>query len=162
MSEPAPLDDPSGIHASAVAFNNRAVLIRGVSGSGKSALALALLSRRLFDGTPGRLLADDRVRLRRGEEGVLGFAPDALRGLIEVRGTGLLRVPFTPSARIALVVDLVPATELAERLPDLRVAELVGEPVPLVRWRARDAGPAADLIAALLSGASLVDSRADG
>lgn len=151
---------PGGLHASAVAFGARAVLIRGASGSGKSALALALLSRRLFDGTPARLVADDRVCLQRRGAALIALAPDALRGLIEVRGTGLLRVPFASSAPLALVIDLCPAGAPSERLPDPCHAELVGCRFPLVRLAAREAASAADLAVALLSGAELVNPEA--
>lgn len=56
------------------------------------------------------LVADDRVDVEDG----LARAPDALAGLLEVRGLGLLCLPHRPEARLALVVDL---TRAAARLP---------------------------------------------
>ncbi|MFQ5437976.1 MAG: HPr kinase/phosphorylase, partial [Paracoccaceae bacterium] len=46
------------VHAGAVAFDRRAVLILGPSGSGKSSLALELMSR------GASLVSDDRTILR--------------------------------------------------------------------------------------------------
>ncbi|WP_062014710.1 HPr kinase/phosphorylase [Aureimonas sp. AU4] len=151
---------PGGIHASAVAFGHRAVLIRGVAGSGKSALALALLSRRLFDGTPGRLLADDRVRLRVEEGRLVAFAPDTLKGLIEARGVGLLRVPAAEPCPVALLVDLLEAPEPCERMPARADDTLAGIVLAAVRWPARASTTGADLVVALLSGAERIDPDA--
>jgi HPr kinase/phosphorylase len=57
-----------------------------------------------------KLVADDRVEIEHG----VARPPVALAGLIEVRGLGLLRVPFVPAARLALVVDVAARIE---RLP---------------------------------------------
>jgi len=56
------------------------------------------------------LVADDRVEIDQG----MARAPASLAGLIEVRGLGVLRLPYVPEARLALVVDV--AARL-ERLP---------------------------------------------
>ena len=65
------------VHATAVAIDGEAVLLRGPSGAGKSDLAL-----RLIDGG-GALVADDQTLLRRVGERVLVRAPPAIAGLIE-------------------------------------------------------------------------------
>ena len=59
--------DPGTInlHASAVALDGRGALLLGASGAGKSGLALRLMA------LGARLVADDRVLLRRGPEGLL-------------------------------------------------------------------------------------------
>ena len=54
----------ASIHASAVLVGNRAVLIRGPSGSGKSRLAFDLiLAGRSGQIAPAMLVGDDRVHL---------------------------------------------------------------------------------------------------
>jgi len=92
------------VHASCVSRDGDGVLLIGPAGCGKSDLALRLLGRG-FD-----LVADDRVDI---DDGV-ATAPAALAGLLEVRGLGIVRLPYAASARLALAADLGSA---AERLP---------------------------------------------
>ncbi|MGC1779127.1 MAG: HPr kinase/phosphatase C-terminal domain-containing protein, partial [Xanthobacteraceae bacterium] len=105
------------IHASAVLVGARAVLIRGPSGAGKSRLALQLLEA----GAAGhlrfvRLIGDDRVQLTSAGGRLLVRPAPQLAGLIELRGTGILRLDYEPCAVVGLVVDLAAAD--AERLPE--------------------------------------------
>jgi serine kinase of HPr protein (carbohydrate metabolism regulator) len=104
------------IHASAVLVGARAVLIRGVSGCGKSRLALALIQAADAGMLAfARLVADDRAETE-ARNGRLLVRPVAqLAGLLEVRGLGLRRLPYEPMAVVGLVVDL--GVEDAERLP---------------------------------------------
>lgn len=115
------MPDPKDIethHASCVAHAGRAVLIRGASGAGKSALALELMAR------GATLVADDRVRLWRAGAQVMADAPDTIRGLIEARGVGILRVKSVGPVPITLVVDL--DRRETERLPERHEAEILG------------------------------------
>ena len=99
------------VHGTCVAIGEGALLLRGPPGSGKSDLALRLVEQ------GARLVADDRVLLR-GDEGKLhAFAPAVLAGKIEVRGLGVLTVPFVRTARLVMVVDLV-AGAAVPRLPE--------------------------------------------
>ena len=104
------------VHASAVKVGERAVLIRGPSGSGKSRLAFDLIlagrSRQL---PPAVLVGDDRVRLDTADGELLVSAVPELASLIEIRGLGIRRCDFVAEAVVALVVDL--AAPDAERLP---------------------------------------------
>ncbi len=115
---------PLTLHASTVAIAGRGVLIRGASGSGKSALALALLAR------GAALVADDRTRLARRAGGVLAWAPRGLLGLVEARGVGLLRADPAAPAHLAVVVDLDQAEP--HRLPPARHCDILGVALPLV------------------------------
>lgn len=72
------------------------VLLIGPPGSGKSDLALRLLHHGFT------LVADDRVDIDAG----IATPPAPLTGMLEVRGLGIVRLPCTPSARLALVVEL--------------------------------------------------------
>ena len=108
---------PATVHASAVLVGPRAVLIRGPSGSGKSQLALELIEIARTGSLPfARLVADDRVHLEAVHGRLLVRPPEALAGLIEVRGVGLARLAHEASAVAGLVVDL--AAQDAQRLPD--------------------------------------------
>ena len=104
------------VHASAVRVGDRAVLIRGPSGSGKSRLALNLiLAGRAGQLPPAVLVGDDRVHLDTvGGQLWVRPAPE-LAGLIEVRGLGIRRCDFANEALVGLVTDL--AAGDAERLP---------------------------------------------
>lgn len=98
------MEKPRNIHGTALAWDGEAVLLRGPSGSGKSDLAW----RTLLQDPEARLVADDRVDLAPAGAGLAVSPPRALAGLIEIRGLGLLAVPFAPEARLRLLVDLVP------------------------------------------------------
>lgn len=100
------------IHATTIAIGTKAVILRGAPGSGKSDLALRIIEEKRCG-----LVADDQteVYLRNGT--VWARCPLALRGRIEVRGLGIVRVdPHAPS-RVGLVVDLVQRQEV-ERMPE--------------------------------------------
>jgi HPr kinase/phosphorylase len=116
MTAAAAGDHAASIHASAVQVGDRAVLIRGPSGSGKSQLAFQLmLAGRSGQVPPATLVGDDRVHLEaRGGHLLVRPAP-VLAGLIEIRGLGIRRCGFTNEAVVGLVVDLAAAD--ADRLP---------------------------------------------
>lgn len=119
------------IHASAVLIGARAVLIQGPAGSGKSRLALALLSAAKQGLLPfARLIADDRAHVEAAHGRLLVRPAPALAGLIEVRGLGIRRMPHEPLAVVGLVVDLGRAD--TERLPDpaQKQAEIEGIALP--------------------------------
>jgi HPr kinase/phosphorylase len=102
------------VHASAVAIGGRGVLIRGASGSGKSSLVLQMLTA----GDHGSaLVADDRVDLRAEGGRLMAAVPHLLAGLLEVRGHGILRLPYVSPVAVALVVDLRPSAD-CPRMPE--------------------------------------------
>ena len=119
------MTDTSLIHATAVALEGDAIVLRGPPGAGKSDLALRLIEN------GARLIADDQALLRRADNHVLVRAPAAVAGLIEVRGVGILRVDYLDEAPLALVVDLVPSTEV-ERIPDDRFEVMLGLPIRVI------------------------------
>ena len=116
------------VHASVALVGERGVLIRGASGSGKSSLLLALMSS-----ANAMLVADDRAHLRAEQGRVIAHVPDAIAGLMEIRGVGIVRRTYTASAAIDLVVDLLPLAK-CPRLPgaDEARAMLEGIAVPRI------------------------------
>lgn len=84
------------IHASCAARDGAGVLLLGRSGCGKSDLLLRLLDQGF------ELVADDRVEIDAGR----ARAPDTLAGLLEVRGFGIVRLPYRPVATLVLAVEL--------------------------------------------------------
>ncbi|PYF04479.1 Hpr(Ser) kinase/phosphatase [Rhodopseudomonas faecalis] len=106
----------SSIHASAVLVGDRAILIRGRSGTGKSRLAFDLI----LAGRSGQigktvLIGDDRVEVAATPQGLVVSPAEPLAGLIEIRGLGVRRCDFAAQAVVGLVVDL--SAPDAERLP---------------------------------------------
>lgn len=114
--------DDMGADSGVSAALLRGVLITGASGSGKSALALALMA------SGARLVADDGVLLCPRDGRLVATCPAALSGLIEARGVGLLRAWPLAEAEIVLVVDLDQVE--TERLPHRRTATLAGIALP--------------------------------
>ena len=107
------------VHATAVLVEGAGVLIRGPSGSGKSDLALRLIDR------GGVLVADDQTRIERRGGALIASAPPAIAGKLEVRGVGIVDLPFAAEAPLALAVDLVSPAQV-ERLPAPQQTEILG------------------------------------
>jgi HPr kinase/phosphorylase len=111
------------IHASCAARDGHGVLLLGPAGIGKSDLVLRLLALGF------ELVADDRVVV---SGGVARPRPDGA-GLLEVRGLGILRMPFRPEAALRLGVCLV--VDPADRMP--KPQQWQGGPVPLIHLNPR-------------------------
>lgn len=108
-----------------------AVLLRGLSGAGKSDLALRLAE------AGGALICDDQVLLERRANRIFAQPVEVIRGLLEVRGVGLLRVPVADSGCLRLIIDLV-RREDVPRLPDMETVDVLGVTVPRFRLHAFD------------------------
>ena len=111
------------VHGVAVTIAGTGILIVGPSGSGKTELALDLIDHCLVRNIEAHLVADDRVILRRKSERWFASAPDSLKGLVEVRGSGIHKIDFTPETALHLGVRLVAESE-SIRMPDLQPVEI--------------------------------------
>ncbi|MSO92384.1 MAG: serine/threonine protein kinase [Rhodospirillales bacterium] len=125
------------VHGTCIAWKGTGVLLRGRPGSGKSDLALRLIE------AGARLVADDRCDLARKGRRLIASAPATIRGLIEVRGVGIVRCPAIRSAPLGLVVDLVPRRRRVERMPEPAGFEALGVALPLLRLAPFDVSTAA-------------------
>ncbi|KMW60574.1 HPr kinase/phosphorylase [Candidatus Rhodobacter oscarellae] len=112
------------LHASCVAVQGKAALLTGASGSGKSALALQLMA------LGARLVADDQTDIAAADGRLLARAPASIRGLIEMRGLGLLNADAVDDVPVAVVVDM--AALSTARLPADQTIELCGCALPLL------------------------------
>ncbi len=112
------------IHASCIAAHDRAVLIRGAAGSGKSSLALQLMAY------GGALVADDQVILTHSDGALIASCPATIAGLVEARGIGILHAAPHGPCPVALVIDL-DHTE-TDRIPPRRSENLLGCRLPLL------------------------------
>jgi len=143
------------VHATAVAVDGGAILLRGPSGAGKSDLGLRLIE------AGARLVADDQVELRRAGRQILARAPPALAGLVEIRGVGIVRVAAVDAAPLVLIADLILAGEI-ERLPEPRFERVLGVAVPLIALAPFEASAAAKLFLARRALAPIPAPAADG
>ncbi|MGI4809322.1 MAG: HPr kinase/phosphorylase [Janthinobacterium lividum] len=105
------------IHASCAARDGSGVLLTGVPGSGKSDLLLRLIDRGYS------LVADDQVEISDG----VARPPAALQGLLEIRGLGIVRLPYSAPVPLILEVELA----LPDRLPQSRTGAF-GCPIVMI------------------------------
>jgi hypothetical protein len=115
----------STLHASCVAIGGRGILITGPSGSGKSDLALRLVDR------GAELVGDDGVVVEARDGRLIASPGPNIEGQMEVRGLGILSLPFAEEAPLALAVALdQPVPRMPDELLPVRVIE--GLTLPLI------------------------------
>jgi serine kinase of HPr protein (carbohydrate metabolism regulator) len=129
------------LHASCVALDGRAVLITGISGSGKSDLSLRLLDRGFT------LVSDDQTIVRKQGGKLIAAAPSTITGKLEIRGVGIVTMDTVGDVPVALLVEL---TSDIQRLPDdSRERPILGVNLPLVSVDAMTASAASKVALAL-------------
>ena len=95
-------------HGVLVNLLNKGVLIIGRSGVGKSECAIELLNKGAF------LVADDVVLIKEVNKKLIGYPPETIKDLIEIRGIGIINVKeifgeeaMINSSKIDLMIELV-------------------------------------------------------
>ena len=111
------------LHASTVAIDRQAVLIIGVSGNGKSDLALRLIDR------GAKLVSDDYTLLTRVGAVLMASSPATIKGKLEVRGIGIIDCDALDAAPAALIVGI---DEVPLRMPEDDVQNIIGVAIPVV------------------------------
>jgi serine kinase of HPr protein (carbohydrate metabolism regulator) len=132
------------IHATCVVLQNFGVLLLGKSGAGKSDLALRLIADR-----GACLVADDRVDITVKDGKIQASAPQILQGLLEVRGVGIIKTDFVPSAEIKLVVELVSSSTNIERMPEPSLYQIQDVSIPKICLNPFEISATAKILAAL-------------
>lgn len=130
------------LHGTFLHVHGVGVLLEGVPGAGKSALALDLIAR------GHALVADDAVEVVHPAPGILlGRCPGVIEGFLETRGLGVLDVrrmhgarAVRSAARLDLIVKLdtgkARALTATERLQGRRgTRRVLGEAVPVLTLR---------------------------
>ncbi|BDV40642.1 HPr kinase [Methylocystis bryophila] len=129
------------MHANALVLREMGLLLRGGSGAGKSALSMMLVAEARLKGEFACLVGDDRIALENRNGRLIARPHIANRGLIEVRGIGIVSVPFESGAVIRGLVDLSSSEGNGPGRPaELRreYEEICGLPVPKLVLEMRD------------------------
>lgn len=143
------------LHATCVAFGDAGVIILGKPGSGKSDLALRLIDQTGFgcgnQPVSAALVSDDQVVVERHKKQLVATAPDTLRGLLEVRGLGIIEVQnCVARAPLHLAVCLTDRDSV-ERMPDFhnQFFGILGIRLPELRLSPWDASAPAKIRVAI-------------
>jgi HPr kinase/phosphorylase len=136
-----------------VALGQKAALLRGGSGAGKSDLALRFIALASDKDLQPSLVADDQVVVEpSGDAGLVVSPPTPLAGKIEIRGLGIVEVPHLAEARLVLAVDLVRPEEVPRMPADPpESTEIAGKRIPLLRLSAFEPSAPLKLRLALLA-----------
>jgi serine kinase of HPr protein (carbohydrate metabolism regulator) len=105
------------LHATAITVQNTGILFTGPSGSGKSELAFSFLTEAERCGLPAALIADDQIFVYHDGDNIIAERPDAIAGLLELRGSGIVSVKSVARAPLHFAVTTVLSTE-NPRLPE--------------------------------------------
>lgn len=103
------------IHGTAIVVGTCGLLFVGASGAGKSTLAFNCLTAARARGLFAALISDDQVFVRLESDHVIAEAPPAIAGLLELRGSGIVKLESIAEARLHLaiqVIDIATATRL--------------------------------------------------
>ena len=121
------------LHGTCVALGDRAVLLRGASGAGKSDLAYRFLKLPIeYSGEALHLIADDQVGLARLGNAIRVSPPATIAGRLELRNIGIVEMPYLTDVELGFIVDLRAQSEIA-RLPDwTKTEEILGLPIPII------------------------------
>ncbi|MBB3290540.1 MULTISPECIES: HPr kinase/phosphorylase [unclassified Rhizobium] len=140
--------EATNIHATAIVIGTTGLLFLGPSGSGKSTLAFSCLTAARPLGLAASLIADDRVLITEQNGSVLAKCPPSIAGLMEIRYTGIVRMPYISEGEMHFAIRPVDP-ESAERLPpeDEQVDISDSVRLPLIRLAATSANPLAIIMA---------------
>ncbi|MBY3232370.1 HPr kinase/phosphorylase [Rhizobium laguerreae] len=142
------------VHATAIVVGKTGLLFSGPSGWGKSMLAFTCMTEARRLGLFTALVADDQVLLSREAGAVIATCPPSITGLIELRGTGIVRQDHIP--RAAMHYAVLPGCATGENrvppegemvslaagfsLPALRLLTGVSSPLAILMAKVPDIG----------------------
>jgi serine kinase of HPr protein (carbohydrate metabolism regulator) len=124
------------VRGTCICIDGHAVLLRGPSGSGKSDLALRLID------SGGALVADDYTDVEQSSDGLVAMAPAPIRGLLEVRGLGVIKLGACSSAPLVAAIDLVPLSDV-DRMPEPQWVRILNARLPCFQLFAFESSAAA-------------------
>lgn len=138
------------VHGTAIVVGERGLIFLGPSGIGKSMMAFTCLTIARRAKAFSALIADDQVFLTQQEGRIVATCPPSITGLMELRGSGIVRIDNVQSAPLDLAVQLV-SVSTAERIPHENEYWQIGDfgRLPLVRIASTAVDPLA-IIGALM------------
>ncbi len=125
---------PFNRHATAIVVDGTGLLFFGPSGCGKSALAFDCLAEAGLRGLSHALIADDQVMVSKRNGAVIARRPEAIRGLLELRYSGIVTLDSIEEGQLHYAIAPVAADE-SQRLPpdDERLSLAPDISLPVIR-----------------------------
>lgn len=137
------------LHATAIVVGQTGLLFLGPSGSGKSSAAFACLSEAAALGWNAVLVADDRTGLTVEAGRCIASCPEPIRGLLELRGTGIVTLRRVDRAVMHCAVAMGEPSAATRIPPENETFSCGSASFPLMRlWHDGAAAPLSRLRAA--------------
>jgi serine kinase of HPr protein (carbohydrate metabolism regulator) len=105
------------VHGTALVVGTYGLILIGTSGAGKSSMALRLIDQARRAGHFATLLSDDQVFLKASNGHVIATAPPTIKGLIEVRGSGIGSMEPIETMVVHQALSLV-ISDASTRIPE--------------------------------------------
>lgn len=108
---------PVLVHATGLVAGTSGIILIGSSGAGKSSMAMDLIAGARRAGHFATLLSDDQVFLESVGDRVIATAPPPIKGLIELRGSGIGQME-TIDSMVAHYAIAIVNTDVSTRIPE--------------------------------------------
>jgi serine kinase of HPr protein (carbohydrate metabolism regulator) len=105
------------VHGTALVVGTTGLILLGPSGAGKSSMSLKLLAGARRAGQFATVLSDDQVFLDVVNGRIVATAPPTIKGLIELRGSGIGRVDTIESSVLHLALSVF-EVDASTRIPE--------------------------------------------
>ena len=139
------------IHGTAIVTGTTGLVFIGPSGSGKSAAALHCIAAAQRRGQFSALIADDRTTVSSAGGRMIARCPPTIGGLLEIRGAGIVCVPFVESAVLHYAVSPLRPPFWERMPPEAETFEpLAGHILPLLRLPVADGLDCYDTLTVLM------------
>ena len=115
------------IQATAVSYKNRAILIQGNAGIGKTTLALSLIEKGAV------LIGDDVIELFIKNNKLFCKSKEILKGVVEVKGLGLVS-GFKVSKPVPVLCIIHLQKKKTERLPKPKSISILNKKIPVFNF----------------------------
>ena len=116
--------ETKNFHATSIVIDSFGLMISGLSGIGKSDLALRLID------SGATLISDDITICKRVNNKVYLFPPNKTKGLLEVREIGIINVPYVENINLVMIIDLLKKNN--ERIPEEKFRKILGLNFPVL------------------------------